>query len=65
MGILKVEIPGEFEVTIKAKDFDEAIEKIKEIKIREILKLVGSIEDRKTWKETKKEIEEEIYDFPG
>ncbi len=32
MGIVKVEIPGDFEITIKAKNLDEAIEKIKEIK---------------------------------
>ncbi len=43
MGVVKVEIPGDFEITIKAKNLDEAIEKIKEIKdkkerAREILR---------------------------
>ena len=63
MGIVKVEIPGDFEITIKAKNLDEAIEKMKEVKVKEILNLIGTIEDKSSWKETKKELESGIYDF--
>ena len=61
MGLVMFEIPGDFKITIKAKDIEEAIEKLKEIEINNLLSLAGSIKDNKTWKKTKEEIENEMY----
>ncbi len=63
MGFIKVEIPEDIEIIIKAKNLDDVIEKIKEIKVKEILSLIGTVDDKSKWKETKKELESDIYDF--
>jgi hypothetical protein len=66
MGIVKVEIPGDFEITIKAKNIDEAIEKMKEIKKEKILKLWEKIKRKKLelkdWQKEKGEFYDQILD---
>ncbi len=47
MGIVKVEIPGDFEITIEAIDIDEVIEKMKEVKKEKALKLWEKIKEKK------------------
>jgi len=61
MGILKVEIPGEFKITIRANSLKEAIKKLEEIEKKSLLSLVGSVKDNETWKETKRKIENDMY----
>ncbi len=65
MGIVKVVIPGDLEITIKAKNFDEAIEKMKELKREKTLKLWEKIKKKKLnlkdWKEEKGEIYGKIF----
>ncbi len=46
MGIVKVEIPGDFEITIEARDIDEVIEKMKEVKKEKALKLWEKIKEK-------------------
>ncbi len=63
MGVIKIEIPGSFEVKIKAKNINDAVKQLKKLQKEELLKLVGTVEDSKDWKATKKDLENEMYGF--
>ena len=60
MGVVRVELPGDFEITIKAKNLDEAIRKMEEIK-RKKEKALGILKKYKHSVKIEEVKEEELY----
>ena len=71
MGEIVIKVPEDVkEVIDLGLSYREVKEKLNEIfrfesenRLKEALRLIKSVEDNKTWKDTKEELENEMYSF--
>ncbi len=71
MGEIVIKVPEDVrEVIDLGLPYREVKEKLNEIfrfesenRLKEALRLIKSVEDNKTWKDTKEELENEMYSF--